>query len=469
MTDYLNQYKDEATRPENVCYKYSDRFFEYLLSQCWRNLYQRISTLSALAFAYGLVTHWSIFQMNIKSFKWEDPEFAQRGPGDRTLALCIKANAKWFNLLEDAFGPQAPDQYRSFLKDHEHFKHLVSAAESCIDSKTNPLYTKDSAESFHRFLFAALVMYAVSINKLRRAFQKPVLVAKEEREAIRLAKGFTRILVNVLSSSSFKRHMRLITIDGKFLDCLMANPRNEDAYWKFGQQYGIIRTEPGNVTTTSGHDSGFDVDPAVSRTLQVCLLAPKRYLRADLATELDYLSQLHTFTNWAASLVVQFIGRRALEIQAIQSPNFSLEISVLEVNSITYRMPSWGELLDTVSRALQEGSAGAAEIALVVQALQDHLKTMSPTTLDRNSEAFRTLNQFKTLHLTTHAPWGEISSASFHCEAAMAALSQYSCKFKEWPRNGSDDADSGQLREICKVLNILSFPFSSFDHYYCRI
>ena len=271
MTDYLNQYKDEATRPENVCYKYSDRFFEYLLSQCWRNLYQRISTLSALAFAYGLVTHWSIFQMNIKSFKWEDPEFAQRGPGDRTLALCIKANAKWFNLLEDAFGPQAPDQYRSFLKDHERFKHLVSAAESCIDSKTNPLYTKDSAELFHRFLFAALVMYAVSINQLRRAFKTPLLDAEEERGAIHLAKGFTRILVNVLSSSSFKRHMRVITLDGKFLSYLQSAPAYSGIYRTFGQQYNIIdgETDGPVMSTSPGEDAGHDVEPAASGTLQV--------------------------------------------------------------------------------------------------------------------------------------------------------------------------------------------------------
>ena len=269
VADYLKDYKDEATRQDNACNKYSERFFDYLLSQCWPTLYQRISTFPVLAFAYGLITHWSIFQVNIKSFKWEDPEFARRGPGDSTLASCIKFNVKYFNLLEDAFGPEAPAQYRSFLKDHKCFMHLVSTAESCADSKTKPLYTKDSAQSFHRFLFAVLVMFAVSINKLRRAFENPALDASKEWEAIRLAKGFTRLLVNVLSSSSFERHMRVITRDGKFLDCLMANPRNKDAYRKFGQQYNIISAEPGNGTMPSGHDSGFDVDPAMSRTLQV--------------------------------------------------------------------------------------------------------------------------------------------------------------------------------------------------------
>jgi hypothetical protein len=110
-------------------------------------------------------------------------------------------------------------------------------------------------------------MYAVYINKLRQAFENPELETMEEQKVIYLAKGFTRILANVLCSSSFKRHMRVIMMDGKFLNCLMANPRNKDAYWKFGQQYNIISTEPGNATMPSGYDSGFDM---ISRTLQVC-------------------------------------------------------------------------------------------------------------------------------------------------------------------------------------------------------
>jgi hypothetical protein len=68
-------------------------------------------------------------------------------------------------------------------------------------------------------------MFAASINKLHRAFENPALDTSKEQEVMRLAKGFTRLLVNVLSSSSFERHMRVITRDGKFLDCLMANPR----------------------------------------------------------------------------------------------------------------------------------------------------------------------------------------------------------------------------------------------------
>ena len=268
MASYLNEYKKQENAARN---KLSERFFGYLLSQCLPKLYQRMSTLPALAFAYGLVTHWSIFQVHITQFKWASSEFAEQGPGDQTLASCIKSNIGCISLLEDAFGPEAPEQYQSFLEDHKSFKLLVSAAESCVHSKTKPLYTKDSAESFHRFLFASFIMYAVSINKLRRAFENPALNAIEEQEVIRLAKGFTRFLVNVLSSSSFERHMRVITLDGKYLDYFKTDPALNSTYRMFGQDYdiidrvagGAIDVGPATITATPpGDDYGLDVGPA---------------------------------------------------------------------------------------------------------------------------------------------------------------------------------------------------------------
>jgi hypothetical protein len=188
VANYLNKYKKQENATHN---KFSERFFGYLLSKCLPKLYQRISTFPALAFAYGLVTHWSIFQVHITQFQWASSEFAEQGPGNQTLASCIKSNIRYISLLEDAFGLEAPEQYQSFLEDHKSFKLLVLAAESCVDSKTKPLYTKDSAESFHQFLFTAFIMYAVSINKLCCAFENPALDAIEEQEVIRLAKGFT--------------------------------------------------------------------------------------------------------------------------------------------------------------------------------------------------------------------------------------------------------------------------------------
>lgn len=167
--------------------KYSDIFFNYLLSECWPKMYQRISTSPPLAFIYGLLTHWQSFQVLIRQFKWDDPEFAHPGPGDSTLASCINANAEEFVLLEGAFGHEAPKGYQCFLEDHKGFKNLISAAQSCLGPEKRALYTKDSAESFHQFLVAALVMYTISINKLRHTFKNPASQTGEEQETIRLA------------------------------------------------------------------------------------------------------------------------------------------------------------------------------------------------------------------------------------------------------------------------------------------
>ena len=150
-----------------------------------------------------------------------------------------------------------------------------------------------------------------------------------------------------------------------------------------------------------------------------------------------------------------------MEIQASLSPELSIQISVLKVNPITYRMPTWSQLLGVARRALQQGSTSATEVERVVETLQGHLDMASYTTLDPDSEAFRTLNQFKTLYSkgpTQSTPLGVIS---FHCEAAMAALSQYGLKVKERCGSGSEDADSVRLRKICKVTSS-SFPLYHF-------
>ena len=67
--------------------------------------------------------------------------------------------------------------------------------------------------------------------------------------------------------------------------------------------------------------------------------------------QLDYCPQFNMFIKWARRLVAQVIGRHMLEIQASHSPKFSIKISVLEVNPITYRVPTWSELLDVVRHA----------------------------------------------------------------------------------------------------------------------
>jgi hypothetical protein len=127
VANYLNKYKKQENA---TCNKFSERFFGYLLSQCLLKLYQRISTFPALTFAYGLVMHWLIFQVHIMQFQWASSEFAEQGPGDQTLASCIKSNIRYISLLEDAFDPEVPEQYQSFLEDHKSFKHLISAVES---------------------------------------------------------------------------------------------------------------------------------------------------------------------------------------------------------------------------------------------------------------------------------------------------------------------------------------------------
>ena len=93
--------------------------------------------------------------------------------------------------------------------DNQLFEALLSASKSCVQAN-KALYTKDSAEAFHRLLFTTLVMYAILINDLQQVIEDlaPELMNEEERDRLHCTKGFTSILTNILSSSTFKHHMR---------------------------------------------------------------------------------------------------------------------------------------------------------------------------------------------------------------------------------------------------------------------
>ena len=389
MADYLNEYKDIVHKNPQACFKYSDKFFDYLLSQCWRKMYRRISSLPAIAFTLGLVDHWSTFQANIAAFKWDDPEFAQRG-GDRTLASCILSSCKSpeFTLLQDV--------------ENQQFEALLWASKSCVQAN-KALYTKDSAESFHRFLFATLVMYAISINDLQQIIEDLALelTIEEELDRLRRAKGFTRILTNILSSSTFKHHMRVITLDGSYVSFLKANLQLKEKYRRFVLNYRITWSDP------------------------------ERHPE-QVPEPQDYRLQGDEFTRWARSIVAQFIGKRALEKQAARLPDISPEISVIEANRMAFRMPSWPDIFKVLIEALQGQSTPVQEQNNILEILRNRIMR-PPRGIE--GEGLKTICQIRRLYFNRHPltwdvqkiklPEDLLHSMTYHCEAVMAALSEY--------------------------------------------
>jgi hypothetical protein len=145
-----------------------------------------------------------------------------------------------------------------------------------------------------------------------------------------------------------------------------------------------------------------------------------------------------------------------LEIVVVDSPN-DVEISILEVNRVLYKMPSWDQLLDVLNLSLQEGAAEEGEKVRIIKAIKGRLDTHLDTELQ--GEAFKVYNQFKILLAAVEPtakkqlkqPGGVLSSINFHAEALTAAFSLYPDKVQEWAQSSSEDAESEHVRKMCEV------------------
>ena len=154
--------------------------------------------------------------------------------------------------------------------------------------------------------------------------------------------------------------------------------------------------------------------------------------------------------------MAHFIGRRALETAAVDSPS-DVEILVLEVNRVIYKMPSWDQLKDVLNISLQEGSAKEGEKDRIIKVIKGCLDPRLDTKLQ--GEAFKVYHQFRMLLAAVEPmgkkplkrPGGILSSINFHVEALMAAFSLYPSKVQEWARNGSEDAEWERVWTMCEV------------------
>jgi hypothetical protein len=158
-----------------------------------------------------------------------------------------------------------------------------------------------------------------------------------------------------------------------------------------------------------------------------------------------------------------------------QLPGVPVQISVLQVNCMAYKMPTWALLLAAVERSLPASTTDKEEDEQVqiIQTLKDRLAKPSNTL---EGEAFNTVNQFRVIYF--HAqdpvpsdarhikkPGGFIYSIGYHAEAVTAVLSRYHFKVNKWPGNGSaEDADSAEFGQICEVSSILLIPLSTSDY-----
>lgn len=216
--------------------EYSGKFFKYLLSVCWPKIYRRISSWRGLGFIYKIFQtkvkftserykHWNEVQYDVKNERYLVDIFSRypnviEGLKYASTSLPHGADSNW--------EPPAEELLR--------FDSLIAA----INNAAPQLYTKETAEDFHMFLYASFVTFGRSLCQLCKAIglEKQGLLKPEAnlRHIFNAFRGQAELLLFLITSSTFKKHIEVFcSIDGLGINDLVPDVKEREIYEKFGE------------------------------------------------------------------------------------------------------------------------------------------------------------------------------------------------------------------------------------------
>jgi len=118
------------------------------------------------------------------------------------------------------------------------FSHLINAAEAAFDSKKRsrskpvPLYTKETANDFHAFIFASFVTCTRSLYQFSRLAGQSSLADMESK--FPALQGLIELLLFLITSSTFRKHIEVLdAIDG--INNLVPRYEEKETYEEFGE------------------------------------------------------------------------------------------------------------------------------------------------------------------------------------------------------------------------------------------
>ncbi|KAK2459597.1 hypothetical protein APHAL10511_008407 [Amanita phalloides] len=278
----VHSYLDDFKRTPDSRSDFSRRFFWYLLSMCWRKMYQQITSWQGLGIRELL-----------------KPESTEPEPDshNKTLVSFLSHSKDLINGLKHAF--RQPDEIS--------FDKLMAAK-----SLGQAFYTRETAVEFHDLVYAALVTYARDIDDFHTQFKMNLLKKFESVADVQLSDGLkdafnglewmTRLLLCILTSSAFKVHVKIITNRGALLHYLKPTFENRDLYRSYAN---LILGSQSTKSITTSITRGAKRDPEMD--------AP---VPAEGAS-------LDEFKRWSRVFISHFIAKRTLEIQC-RKDNFSL-------------------------------------------------------------------------------------------------------------------------------------------------
>jgi hypothetical protein len=187
---------------------------------------------------------------------------------DRYLATFINSNPEIIKVLRE-------------IKANVSFNALTTAAMSGA-----AVYTKETACEFHELLVTVFVMYARALcrfhtlenaskkasnspdkldnaskkasnspDKLDNASKKASNSPSDLEKCFNALEGFTRFLLCIITSPSFKKHIRVCTQEGATLRHLIPSFDHRNEYKLFGRSVGIILPQDTNDEPNENSES----------------------------------------------------------------------------------------------------------------------------------------------------------------------------------------------------------------------
>jgi hypothetical protein len=158
---------------------------------------------------------------------------------------------------------------------------------------------------------------------------------------------------------------------------------------------------------------------------------------------------VEAFVEWVKALLPQFIAKEGLEDQCLSRPDIPIEMSLLVVDRIRYRVPPWNKCKKIITDALSN-SLLQADVATLFTCLEEKIKGFR---MPCNAEVNKTVDIFKRI-ITGR---GSVDfTMGPHCVAVLGALVKFP------PRNELAEDDKA-LSQMCAVSSKLYSFMPSFE------
>jgi hypothetical protein len=197
------------------------------------------------------------------------------GPGDRTLADFFSQNKEYLcdmmmetckalplclsSKLSELVCPSPGE----VLYKNSMFKAFGDAVDLALSSR-KAFYTKESGLSFHCLLYLSFLMVGRALSDIKDSHQNinnSTEGFQDYKDAIQIAELPVRLLICMLSSTAFRLHMEVWTIDGMSLGVILPRFIHKSDYVKFGMERKIFASSkkgPSPVSEDSQDPEGYE-------------------------------------------------------------------------------------------------------------------------------------------------------------------------------------------------------------------